>query len=246
MSKLIEFRDVTLGYGKSPVLQSLSFTIGRGDFIGFVGPNGAGKSTILKAILGMLRPIAGEIIYHSEADLRFGYVPQRQVVDEVYPLTLLDVVLMGRYGLLGPLRKPGKADSEKAMEGLDCVGLPHLASSAYSQLSGGQKQRGLIARALASEPEVLVLDEPTTDMDIASERALMDLIESLHSERSLTVIVVSHTIPVVANYAEKIAFVGDSVFQLAEVSSAVTSENLSRLYCSSVQVCEIGGSRVIL
>lgn len=248
MEKLIEFRDVTLGYGRKVVLQHLNFSLERGDFLGIVGPNGAGKTTLLRAILGTLKPLAGDIVYHAKryADLRFGYVPQRQTVDEAYPLTAFDVVLMGRYGLLGPFRRPRKSDIERSNECLAHVGLRDLSSVPYRDLSGGQKQRVLLARALAADPTVLILDEPTTDLDLGAEKAIMELVRRLHDEHSLTVILVSHTLAVVVNYVSKIAFLNDSAFEIRDVRQAVTAENLSRLYSIPVEVAEVAGRVVVV
>ncbi|HUV04736.1 MAG TPA: metal ABC transporter ATP-binding protein [Armatimonadota bacterium] len=248
MEKLIEFKNVTLGYGRRAVLQYLNFSLERGDFLGIVGPNGAGKTTLLRAILGTLKPLAGNIVYHAKrhAVLRFGYVPQRQMVDEAYPLTAFDVVLMGRYGLLGPFRRPRRSDIERSRECLAHVGLDHLSSAPYRDLSGGQKQRVLLARALVADPVVLVLDEPTTDLDLGAEKAIMQLIRHLHDEHSLTVILVSHTLGVVVNYANKIAFLDDSAFQIQDVKQAVTAENLSKLYSIPVEVAEVAGQVVVV
>jgi len=244
---LIEFREVSLGYGRRTVLSGMSFTIARGDFIGIVGPNGAGKTTLLRAVLGVLAPQSGEVVVHAPPEgLRFGYVPQRQEVDESFPLTALEVVAMGRFGLLGPWRKPGRADREQALVCLEHVGLAHLAEQRYRELSGGQKQRVLIARALAGEPSVLVLDEPTNDMDLTSERAVIELICHLHGAHGMTTLVASHLLNVVASCARKVAFVDDMDFAIRPVEEALTAENLSRLYGVPVQVAELGGRRVVV
>ncbi|MDH7568996.1 MAG: ATP-binding cassette domain-containing protein, partial [Armatimonadota bacterium] len=168
---LIVFEDVVLGYGREPVLSDLSFAIRRGDYLGIVGPNGSGKTTLLKGVLGVLPPLSGRIVRGRDGgrEVRFGYVPQINTVDELYPLGVLDVVLMGRYRRIGLVRRPGKEDRERAMAALEEVGIAHLAPRLYRDLSGGQRQRVLMARALAIEPDILVLDEPTNDMDIAAE-----------------------------------------------------------------------------
>ncbi|HIE09959.1 MAG TPA: metal ABC transporter ATP-binding protein [Armatimonadetes bacterium] len=203
---IVRFEDVDLGYGRKTVLSGLNFSIEEGEFLGIVGPNGAGKTTLLKAICGILRPLRGKI--YRRPGLRFGYVPQRQAVDEAFPLTVLEVVLMGRYGLLGPWRRPRKKDVERALWALRTVGMEGKARSLYRELSGGQKQRVLMARALAGEPEVLLLDEPTADMDLASQKAALELIKELH-RKGLTVLLVSHVLEVVADCAPKIALLGE-------------------------------------
>src|SRR5437870_12918214 len=146
MEKLIVFENADLGYGRQRVLQGVNFDVIPGDFLGIVGPNGAGKTTMLKAILGLLKPISGRVTVTSEG-LRIGYVPQRESVDTLFPLTVMDIVLMGRYTRLGPFGRPGTADKEFAMRALDHVGITKLAGRPYPNLSGGQKQRALIARA---------------------------------------------------------------------------------------------------
>lgn len=246
MKPLVILENVSLGYGRRVVLRSVNLCIEPGEFLGVVGPNGAGKTTLLKAILGLIKPMSGQIKVENRGRVRFGYVPQRQVPDEAYPLTALDVVLMGRYGLLGLLRTPSRDDVEKCLACLSHVGIGDLASKLYRDLSGGQKQRTLIARALASEPTILVLDEPTRDMDIAGERPIMDLIRHLHDEHSLTVVMVSHTLHTVINYVKNIAFVGDGVVEVAPVDEAITSENLSRLYSACVYVGEVAGMKVVV
>lgn len=241
---IIEFKKVILGYSR-PILFDIDFTVNSGDFIGIVGPNGVGKTTFLKAVLGLLKPIEGEIIRHNNL-IRFGYVPQRQVVDELFPLSVLDIVLMGRYSLVGLCRRPSKEDRQKALQCLAHVGIEQLASRSYRELSGGQKQRTLLARALACEPTILLLDEPTTDMDLPSEREIMELVEQLREKENLTVLIVSHLLHVVVNSANRLAFVGRNKIQIQDKNEAITQENLSNLYGVPVYVGEIAGKKFVL
>lgn len=247
-SALVEFKDVSLGYDGTPVLDSLNFAIRRGDFVGIVGPNGVGKTTLVRGILGVLRPLSGTVRYQdgNRDSIRFGYVPQRQALDEAYPLSVLDVVVMGRCSLVGFGRRPTRADRQRALRALEETGLRELADSLYRDLSGGQKQRALIARALAGEPDVLVLDEPTTDLDLAGQRSTMDLLARLHEECGMTVIVVSHLLHHVINYAKTIAFVESDVVRFQSADDAVTAANLSALYGIDVYVGEIEGHRFVL
>jgi len=247
--QIIQFRDVTLGYGNHIVLRHLSFSLGDGDFFGIVGPNGCGKTTILRAILRTLRPKGGEIIRNRRSDgkeLTFGYVPQHSEVDQLFPLSVLDIVLMGRYKSIGPLRKPGPRDKEVAMQSLQHAAITDLESWQFSNLSEGQKQRTLIARALAAEPSVLVLDEPTSAMDLISERDTMDLIRTLHQEEKLTTVMVTHNLSLMANYAKTIAIIGKEMFLIGETAEVLTDANLSRLYNAEVTVQEVLGKRVII
>ena len=247
-STLIEFRDVTLAYGRKEVFSRLSFAVGRGDFLGIVGPNGSGKTTLLRALLGILRPRAGTIVVQRSRGRapRMGYVPQRETLDPILPYTVHDVVLMGRYGSLGPVRWPRRADRERVREVLGQVDLVELESHSFRDLSGGQKQRALIARALAAEAELLVLDEPTNGMDLSSRVAIMELIRRLHDERGLTIIMVSHLLSDVAHHVKRIALVEKGMFQIGAVSEILSERNLSSVYGLPVHVGTFHGSKVIV
>ncbi len=242
---LITFADVTLGYGRRSVLSGLSFTLRSGDYVGIVGPNGAGKTTLLRAILGAVRPHAGTIIAHKKPIL-FGYVPQAQTMDDHFPLTALDIVLMGRYRSAGLLRRPGRADWERARLALDQVGIPDLHGRLFREMSGGQKQRVLVARALVSEPDALVMDEPTTGMDVAAEHATMELVDSLHAERGLLVLIVSHALNSLLNHVGQVAILGEGRLEMGPVDTVVRPETLERLYGMPLEVVQFGGRRMVL
>ncbi len=247
-SPLIEARSVDLGYGKKRILSGISFTIHTGDFIGIVGPNGSGKTTLLRAILGILRPLAGEIVLGGDngEPQRVGYVPQRDTIDQIMPFTVYDVVMMGRFGKLGPIKLPSEEDGRKVREALRHVDIENLTGMAFKELSGGQKQRALIARALASEPKILILDEPTNGMDLASRSAIMELIKRLHSVDGLTVVLVSHLLSDVATYVRRIILVEQGLFLIGPVDEILTEENLSKLYNVPVSVGEFLGNKIIL
>lgn len=243
---LIQFEKVSVGYSRrQPVLTGLSFSIYQGEFLGLIGPNGSGKSTVLKTLLGLLAPLAGSV-RAPNGNLHFGYVQQRQFVDDIFPLTVRDVVMMGRYGILGPLRRPRRADWEKVNQVLQTTGLSDLARKSYRELSGGQKQRTLIARALASDPTFLVLDEPTNDLDIEGEQQVMTLLQRLHREEKKTILVVSHLLNVVLNFAEKIAFTIGGELQFQNIDEVITEENLSKLYRIPMKIDRINGKKVVL
>jgi len=245
MKTFFSLEKADLGYARRRVLTGVTLTICEGDFLGIVGPNGAGKTTLLKVILGLLRPLSGKVI-RPTAELRIGYVPQRESVDTLFPLTVLDIVLMGRYARLGPFARPGRVDREAAMHALEHVGIAELAHRPYPDLSGGQKQRTLIARALVGEPNLLILDEPTNGMDLVGERAIMELVRRLHEEDQITVLMVSHLLNTVVNYAHRIAIVGEGTLRAGTVSEMVTPERLSDLYKMDVQVVRVEGRLVIL
>lgn len=243
MEDLMRFSGASLGYGRRRVLNGLDFTIQRGDYVAIVGSNGSGKSTLLRAVLGLLRPLDGKV--ERTRGLRFGYVPQLQTVDEFFPLTAGEVVLMGRYGRLGAARRPTKDDWSRVRTALADVEAPDLEERLYAELSGGQKQRALIARALVGEPDVLVLDEHTNDLDIAGERAIMALLDRLHGERHFALVMVSHSLNTVANHARSIGLIRDGRFSLAASEEVLRDEFLSEFYGVPLQVLESNGRKIV-
>lgn len=245
MENLIEFCNVNLGYKNKTVLKDLNFSIKEKTFLGLVGANGSGKTTILKGILGLLKPMKGTIKFNKNG-LSFGYVPQRELIDEIYPLDVFDIVLMGRYGLIPPLKRPGKHDREKVMDSLSCLDIKDLAACPYRDLSGGQKQRVLIARALAGDPSILILDEPTNGMDLKSEKHIMDLVKMLHREKNLTVIFVTHILNLVANYSKEIIIVDEEAIKSGETEKILNTQVLSDLYSLQVEVIHHSGQTFIL
>lgn len=244
MADLVRFDRATLGYGRRVILSELTFAVPEGDFLGMVGPNGAGKTTILRAILRTLEPLRGTITHTP--NIRFGYVPQRDQVDYNFPLTVVDVVLMGRYDRIGLGRRPGKRDRELACKALDHVGILDLADQPLNLLSGGQKQRTLIARALVGEPNVLVLDEPTSGMDLVSTTQILGLVRELHDRDNLTVLMVSHALNEVANYVERIALVMNGGFRIGPVDEIMTQPVLSAMYGIPVEVDSFNGHRIVV
>lgn len=261
---LIQFQDVTLGYRRQVVLERLNFTIRRGEFFGIVGANGSGKTTLLRALLGILKPMRGTISGFVDAGapdlpeggwvdlasrpglMRFGYVPQRDAIDEIFPLTAREIVLMGRYGALGPLQWPGVRDRQLVEEKLQQVGLGELAGRRYRELSGGQKQRVLIARALAAEATALAFDEPTNGMDLEGERAILDLIARLRRDSGVTVLFVSHMLNLIANAADRLMLLHEGAVRIGAVSEILTPEVLREVYGVEVTVDRVGDKRVIV
>jgi len=190
---LVELRDVSLGYDRGPVLERVSLSIEQGEFLALLGPNGAGKTTLLRGILGLIPVLAGRIDYgFDRAVSPPGYVPQRDALDSIFPLSVFEVVLMGTYAKLAPLQPVRRQLRRLAARCLDQVGLADLAEQQFWALSGGQKQRVLIARALAVEPEIMLLDEPTAGVDAEAEIAITDLLQRLNRDRALTVVLVTH------------------------------------------------------
>lgn len=241
-NEIIKFSDVSIGYGKKIILENLNFTIKENDFFGIVGPNGSGKTTLLKTLLGNLKPLKGNI---EKSPLRFGYVPQRDVVQPLLPYTVFDVVMMGRYSLLGLFRNPSKDDKGIVEDSLEKVGIHYLKDYNYNSLSGGQRQRTLIARALAVEPKVLILDEPTNGMDTPSHYSLLDLIARLHDVNKLTILLVSHLLSDVANVVKKLILLEKDNFQVGEIDRVLSEENLKRTYSSEFLVTKINDEYII-
>lgn len=240
--EVVKLSNVAIGYGKTVILKDINFSIFENDFIGLVGPNGAGKTTLLKTLLGTLKPLGGTI---KKEHLRFGYVPQRDVVQPLLPYTVNDVVMMGRYPLLGIFKRPSKKDQEIAERCMTSTGITRLKSANYNSLSGGQRQRTLIARALAVEPDILILDEPTNGMDTPSHYTLLDLISKLHDEEKLTVILVSHLLSDVANIVKKLILIDRNYFQAGEIAEVLSEENLRKTYSSNFLVTKINDEYII-
>ncbi len=242
---LVELRDVSLGYGNETILDDLTFDVERGDFLALVGPNGAGKTTLLRAIGGILAPVHGRVV--RPRGVTIGYVPQERELDPVFPLSAIDVVLQGRIARLGPWRRPGAADLEAARRVMAQTGVTALEPAPFRELSGGQKQRVLIARALAAEPALMVLDEPTSGTDPASERAIMDLLRRLHEAGHLTIVMATHNLGLVGNYARRIALVDRErrLFRLGVAGEILTDDVLTRLYGREIRVRQVDGWRTI-
>ena len=246
---LVDLRDASFGYGRTVVLQDIQFGLDAGEFVGLVGPNGAGKTTLLRGLLGLIRPKSGERRINppeTGAGVVFGYVPQEKAVDPFFPLSVLDVVLMGRYRLLGPGRRPAAPDKEAAVACLDHVQLPHLAGASFQELSGGQKQRVLLARALATEPHVLILDEPTSAMDLAAEKGLMAVIQERHEAQGLTVVLAAHDLNLVGRFATQIGIVAGGRVLSGPPRELLEARQLREVYGVDVEVHEVEGRRLIV
>ncbi|NNG27230.1 MAG: metal ABC transporter ATP-binding protein [Ignavibacteriaceae bacterium] len=241
-NQIITYSNVTIGYGKKVVLDSINLSILQNDFVGLVGPNGSGKTTFLKTLLGNIKAIAGKI---EKNNLSFGYVPQRDTVQPLLPYSVYDVVMMGRYSLLGLFKTPTKQDESIVEESLERVGISALRKLNYNSLSGGQRQRTLIARALAVKPDVLILDEPTNGMDTPSHHSLLNLISDLHDEDNLTVLLVSHLLSDVANLVKKLMLFEAGSFQFGSIEDMLSEENLGKTYAANIEVRKINGNFLI-
>jgi ABC-type Mn2+/Zn2+ transport system ATPase subunit len=241
---VLRVEDVAVGHGDRAVVAGVSLALGRGDVLGIVGPNGSGKTTFVRTVLGLLPPVGGRI--EREAGFRAGYVPQKDTIDPVFPFTASDVVRMAaRSGSFLPFTA-GAERSLLVAQALERVGLAGEAETPYRDLSGGQRQRVLLARALAARPTVLVLDEPSSGMDLAAETALLDLLRRLRREESLTVLLVSHTLALVANEATQVLLFHGGRHREGPVEEVLTGPALTALYGIPVRVAVAEGRRVVL
>lgn len=232
-SRAIQTQGLTVAYRKEPVLQAVDLDLPAGALVGLVGPNGAGKSTLLKALLGLVAPSAGwvSILGRSGAAARrlVGYVPQRESVDWDFPVDVLDVVLMGRYGRIGVLRRPSRQDRERAFQALEQVGMASFARRQISQLSGGQQQRVFLARALAQDAEVYLMDEPLAGVDAATETAIIALLQELRASGK-TVLVVHHDLQAVQTFFDWLVLLNGRVVASGPTAQVFTPENLQAAY----------------
>lgn len=224
---------MTVAYHRRPVLWDIDLDIEEGKITGIVGPNGAGKTTLIKAVLDLVPKTSGSVsIYgapYRQSRHLVAYVPQRESVDWDFPVSALDVVLMGRYGRLGWLRRPGHADVEAARNALTEVGMSEYADRQISQLSGGQQQRVFIARALVQDAKIFFLDEPFAGVDAATERAIMTLLTTMR-EQGKTIIAVHHDLQTVRRYFDDLIMVNMMLVAAGPTSEVFTEENLKRTY----------------
>jgi manganese/zinc/iron transport system ATP- binding protein len=229
----VSIKDLTVAYREKPVLWDVDLTIPAGKLAAIIGPNGAGKSTLIKAVLGIIPSAAGtvEIFGKSYAENRryVGYVPQRTSADWDFPTNALDVVMMGTYGSLGWVKRPGKAQQELAMDCLVKVGMEEYAHRQISQLSGGQQQRVFLARALAQKAELYFMDEPFVGVDALTEKAIVTLLQELRNQGK-TVICVHHDLDSAPDYFDWVALLNVRLIAAGEFKEAFTLENLKATY----------------
>jgi manganese/zinc/iron transport system ATP- binding protein len=237
----LDVHDLTVAYHRKPVLWAVDWTLHEPALVGVVGPNGAGKSTLIKAILGLVPVTSGEVRLFgrpvAEVRRRVGYVPQRESVDWDFPVSVLDVVLMGTYGRLGWVRRPGKAEREWARECLAEVGLAEFAGRQIGQLSGGQQQRTFLARALAQRADVYFMDEPMAGVDAATERVVFRLLERLRGEGK-AVIAVHHDLRTVPEYFDQVVLLNMRLVAAGPTGTVFTTENLRRTYGARLEVLD--------
>ena len=230
---VLKVEQLSVNYDKTPVLWDVHCCIPEGKLVGIIGPNGAGKSTFLKTLLGMVPPLSGHIEFfgkpYKRARHRIAYVPQRSSVDWDFPITAFEVVLMGRYGKLGLLKWPKSADRKAAEAALEMVGMLSFADRQISQLSGGQQQRIFIARALLQDADLYLMDEPFAGVDIATEKAIIALMDKLKAHGK-TLLVVHHDLSTVDSYFDWVIMLNTCLIASGPVSEVFHEDTILRTY----------------
>jgi manganese/iron transport system ATP-binding protein len=240
----VSARGLWAGYDRRPALEEIDFSVPVGSIVGLVGPNGSGKSTLLKIVLGLLRPWRGEVSVFgrpvNKIRARVAYTPQAELVDWQFPVTVADVVMMGRYGRLGPLRRPGSEDREAVQRSLEQVGIAGLKGRQIGELSGGQQQRMLVARALAQEADLLLLDEPMVALDVGAQHELLDLFEELRGDGK-TLLVATHDLTCVAECFDVALLLNRRLVAQGRPEEVFTRELLNEAYGSHMMLLPIEG-----
>lgn len=243
----IEVHDLTVAYRKRPVLWDIDLKIQQGSLVGLAGPNGAGKTTLLKTIMGILTPLSGYVKTLGESNTsrigKIGYVPQRESVDWDFPTDALDVTLMGRYGKMSLFGRPKKEDIEFAMQCLKDMGMADYAKRQISQLSGGQQQRVFLARALAQEAPIYLMDEPLAGVDATTEKAVIEILRRLRAE-SRTVVVVHHDLQTAGEYFDQMILLNMRLVAFGKTEDVFTEENIRATYGGQLTILSTAAKRV--
>ncbi len=243
----LELEDVTVAYSERPILHDVTFQVPHGARVAVVGPNGAGKSTLFKALVGLLPLRRGRVLIHglplgSHQDC-VAYVPQREEVDWRFPVTIADVVMMGRYGRLGWLRRPAKPDHAIVARSLEQMGIGHLAGRPIGELSGGQQQRVFLARALAQEPHILLMDEPFTGIDASTQEATLALLDQLQAQH-VTAIISTHDLALAASRFDLVVLLNRRLVAYGPPEQVFTPQSLTEAFGGQVLLLP-GGAAVV-
>jgi ABC-type Mn2+/Zn2+ transport system ATPase subunit len=235
---ILTVRNLTVAYNHAPAIEDVSFTVAAKDRVAIIGPNGAGKSTLIKAIMGLLQPRAGVISVNPE---RLGYVAQHEGVNWDFPVTVADVVMMGRTRKIGRRLWPGRDQWQKVDAALEQVGLLDLRNKQIGELSGGQRRRVFVARALAQEADILVLDEPFSGVDASAQAELLDVLASLHSG-GMTILLCTHDLALAFRWFDKVMALHRRLIAYGTPKEVYQPNVLSELYGS--QITTLGGEQV--
>lgn len=245
---ILRVKNLTVSYESGVALEDISFELAPGERVAIVGPNGAGKSTLIKAIAGVLEPTSGKVeIFGHDPDghICIAYVPQRTQVDWNFPVTVTDVAMMGRIGQMGLFRIPTAKDRKLVQNALDVVSMKHLAQRQISQLSGGQQQRMFIARALAQEAELILMDEPMTGLDVPSQDNIFEILDELRKD-GVTVLVSLHDLQMASERFDKVILLNRNLLAIGPAEDALRTENLIHAYGGSLQLFPIEDGGVAL
>ena len=241
---VLDIREVWAGYNRTSALEDVSFQVADGEILGIIGPNGSGKSTLFKVILGLLRPWKGEVSVFGEPigtqRSLVGYMPQMELVDWDFPVTVGDVALMGRYARLGLIRRPGRADRQASEEALEQVGMAHLRKRLIGELSGGQRRRVLLARALADHPRLLLLDEPLAGLDATAQHQMLDIIRQLQAGGA-TVVLSTHDLSCVSNACYHAACLNRHLVAFGRPHEVLTEKVLSETFGTHLLMVHLNG-----
>lgn len=240
-SHRLEVHNASIGYGTKTILKDLSFQIPHGASVAVVGPNGAGKSTLLKALVGLLPLQSGKILIHGEAlgshkDC-VAYIPQREELDWKFPVTVNDVVMMGRYGHASWLSRPSKQDKQIVKNSLEKMGIAHLANQSIGQLSGGQQQRVFLARAISQEPHILLMDEPFTGVDVTTQETTLNLLDTLRT-KEVTMLISTHDLNLAASRFDYVLLLNHKLIAFGKPQEVFAKENLAQAFGNSLLVME--------
>ena len=241
----VTFEDLTVRYGRTVALQNVSFSVETGSLAGVVGPNGGGKSTLLKSVVGLIKPQMGSVLVHGEASIRMrkdiGFVPQMEQVDWNFPVSVWDVVMMGLTPQRGLFRWHNKSNKAAAAAALETVDLAHLRKRSVGELSGGQRRRALLARAIAPDPFVLLLDEPMNGLDPTAQHSFLDILDRLRS-RGATVIMSTHDLTCVSARASDVALINQSLIAYGPPEEVLLESVLADVFGHQLVVHTAGGA----
>lgn len=238
----IKINNLSVVLSGKEILTDINLPLAEGKFLGIVGPNGSGKTTLLRVILGLIKPVRGEVkVFNKSPEecLResiFGYLPQHINLDINFPASAVDVVMMGLYGKLGMFRWPSAKEKQKALEYIELIGMSGHGDKPFGDLSGGEQQRISIARALVSDPKILILDEPSTGIDVVGQEDFYHLLKGLQKRFGLTIIMVSHDIGAVTAYVDEIACLNKILYYHGAPLGALDGKVLERLYGKNVDI----------
>lgn len=245
---ILELKNVTLRFNGTPALDDVSFVLQTGERVAVIGPNGAGKSTLFNVISGVLPPTQGRADIYGHQPGRhicIAYVPQRSQVDWKFPVNVADVVMMGRVRKMGLFRWPKRKDWGFVYNALDLVNMTHLAKRQIGELSGGQQQRAFIARALAQEAELMLMDEPLTGLDVKSQEDIFTILDKLR-QRDVTVMVATHDLNLAAEHFDRLMLLNQKIIGFGRANEVFTPDLLSRAYSGSMRLIETPGGTVFI